>query len=256
MDDAQISQLLFDLDVNGDEVLTENEWVSGYDKFLNLNNCSRNTRFAHLIAPGGGCTIPDTALRAIGIDQLERIYEHVTQHFGSWTVSRVSTLQDDLTRGSLRVSSDNFKRVKLKKAIVVNLYDICENLILPATFRALNGEHCSMVELMATSHQPPDYFCSHWWGQPCIDFLHVLQQHSKDRNLPAVLSWPARYWICAYANSQRALGSDMGGVDLEKSSFYRAMRISRGTISVVDKNGICFSRIWCVYELWESLLYK
>jgi hypothetical protein len=40
------------------------------------------------------------------------------------------------------------------------------------------------------------------------------------------------------------LGDEIGGERLEETSFYRAMMLSRGTVSVLDPNGICFSRIW------------
>jgi hypothetical protein len=31
------------------------------------------------------------------------------------------------------------------------------------------------------------------------------------------------------------------------------MQLSKGTVSVIDDKAICFSRIWCVYELFQSL---
>lgn len=42
---------------------------------------------------------------------------------------------------------------------------------------------------------------------------------------------------------------------LSETPFARALAMSRGTVSVVDKNGTAWSRIWCVYELYQSHLH-
>ena len=62
----------------------------------------------------------------------------------------------------------------------------------------------------------------------------------------------ADFVVCA---SQWLLNDDID-VPLDQTSFSRAMLISQGTLSVVDRNGKCFSRIWCVYELFRSLVRK
>eukprot|EP00658_Telonema_sp_P-2_P010470 TRINITY_DN13949_c0_g1_i5.p1 TRINITY_DN13949_c0_g1~~TRINITY_DN13949_c0_g1_i5.p1 ORF type:complete len:435 (-),score=75.46 TRINITY_DN13949_c0_g1_i5:331-1635(-) len=61
------------------------------------------------------------------------------------------------------------------------------------------------------------------------------------------------YWVCAYALNQHRLGDEIGSTRLEETPFYRALTMSRGTVSVLDSNGVCWSRIWCVYELYLSL---
>ena len=43
----------------------------------------------------------------------------------------------------------------------------------------------------------------------------------------------ARYWICAYANNQWRLDEEITQ-DLEQTSFYRAIKLSKGTLSVLD----------------------
>ena len=50
--------------------------------------------------------------------------------------------------------------------------------------------------------------------------------------------------ICAYANRQFDLASEISGDSLEDTSFFRAMRIARGTISIIDEEGKVFTRIW------------
>ena len=46
------------------------------------------------------------------------------------------------------------------------------------------------------------------------------------------------------ANNQWKLHEEIAQERLEDTSFYRAMMLSRGTVSVLDPEGICFSRIW------------
>merc|ERR1711865_656455 len=43
---------------------------------------------------------------------------------------------------------------------------------------------------------------------------------------------------------------------LTETSFYKAMALARGTLSVVDSNGVCWERIWCIFELYHSVASK
>ena len=38
--------------------------------------------------------------------------------------------------------------------------------------------------------------------------------------------------------------------------FLKAMEISKGTVSILDKECVVYSRIWCIYELYKSLMDK
>lgn len=38
---------------------------------------------------------------------------------------------------------------------------------------------------------------------------------------------------------------DQATKDLMETSFFRAMKLSKGTVSIVDTNGVSWSRIWC-----------
>ena len=49
--------------------------------------------------------------------------------------------------------------------------------------------------------------------------------------------------VCAYANNQWDLGGDVTN-DPANSSFWRALDQAEGMISVIDKNAICFTRVW------------
>merc|ERR1719253_26420 len=131
-----------------------------------------------------------------------------------------------------------------------NLYDIVEHVVKPATQK----KRCSYVELVAAGPQVPQWFVSHWWGQVTVELVNCLLQHSADR----CLSDEAPYWICAFAaiqwNAEEAkdwVAPDWVNVyasnqwyDPSSSPFQKAMRLSVGTVSVIDSNASYFARVW------------
>jgi len=127
-------------------------------------------------------------------------------------------------------------------ARTINLYQVDTWIIRPAT----QPYRCSLVELMCdegTLSQQPSWFCSHWWGEPVLDFIHVVALHTKERSLTK----SAAYWVCAYANNQHDLGADIS-VDPRQTSFYKAMELSDGVLLVLDPAATPFTRIWCCFE--------
>lgn len=161
-----------------------NKWVNGYPSFKMVINKwvnarsrknagtsrklladARLKRMQDLRGPTGGCKIKKTELRAIKLKQLEKIYTHVKRELERrpWKVSRQSR------------STGQWIDIELQDPKEVNLYDVSSvainllnarftmcvftaHVIKPATWHALHGTHCSMVEMMASNEQPPDYF--------------------------------------------------------------------------------------------------
>ena len=50
--------------------------------------------------------------------------------------------------------------------------------------------------------------------------------------------------VYAAANNQHNLDAEISDV-LTETSFYKAIVLARGTVSVVDSDGKCWTRIWC-----------
>mmetsp|Transcript_117685 Transcript_117685/g.344674 ORF Transcript_117685/g.344674 Transcript_117685/m.344674 type:complete len:642 (-) Transcript_117685:204-2129(-) len=126
-----------------------------------------------------------------------------------------------------------------------NLYHLNERLIMPCTA----GFKCSFVELVASraEDQQPEFFVSHWWGEPVVHFVMCLQHFVAARR-------PSRavFWVCAYANNQHDLNGDLADNPAE-SSFKRALDLSKGTLMVLDSNATPFTRVWCAFEVLISL---
>ena len=73
--------------------------------------------------------------------------------------------------------------------------------------------------------------------------MSAVAAHAKARGLEE----SAAYWVCAYANNQHELGSDIA-TDPRQTSFYKAMQLSEGVLVVLDKDATPFTRIWCCFE--------
>lgn len=166
-----------------------------------------------------------TARRGISLGQLERIRAFAEGHCCRWhdTTQPASTSR------------------KMLDMSFLNLYHLNAWCILPAT----SANDCAMVELLAREPQTPEWFCSHWWGEPIRDFVACVQKHASVRQLPQ----DAFYWVCAYANRQHELGQELQA-DPHHSSFYKAMQLSKGVLLILDECGPAtpFTRIWCAFE--------
>ena len=67
-------------------------------------------------------------------------------------------------------------------------------IIKPFTAKAA----CSFVEMVVdegTVDQTPQWFISHWWGEPVRDFIEAVAAHTAVRGLDKT----AAYWVCALA---------------------------------------------------------
>eukprot|EP00930_Biecheleria_cincta_P083151 TRINITY_DN72779_c0_g1_i1.p1 TRINITY_DN72779_c0_g1~~TRINITY_DN72779_c0_g1_i1.p1 ORF type:complete len:669 (-),score=97.88 TRINITY_DN72779_c0_g1_i1:264-2270(-) len=204
-----------------------------YDYRLSLRSIfKRGTeRFAALVGEGAGCSIPQTELRGITLPQLHTALSCATALCMEelWT----STRPEDK---DLPLSHET-----------INLYDLVHYLVKPATA----SRKCSHVELVASGMQTPVWFVSHWWGEAVANFIACLKQHSKDRGLDE----HSPYWVCAYANNQHAIDAELG-VTVEETPFFRALQIAHGTVSILDAEAVVFTRAWCGYELYISVIAR
>jgi len=187
-----------------------------------------NPTFEDLHEGKPGCVIPKPELRAITVGQLNKLTKHVKRRCEpeEWADSRDP---------SNKFTPETF-----------NLYAMDVYVIRPAT----EARECAYVELVAICAQPPKWFCSHWWGEPVLDFVACVVTHALDHgySLEGSKNDPtAGYWVCAYANNQWDLTS-VNAPTLKETSFYKALKLAEGAVSILDSGGMCFARVWCSYE--------
>ena len=177
-----------------------------------------------------GCTIAETPYRAITLRQLREVGQQI-----------VARCEAEQWEGDVRQPDGSFARVRLTP-MTVNLYHLNELFIKPRTL----DRKCSYVELVASSPQKPDWFVSHWWGEPVLLFLRCLERHAADHTYPGEeVDENTAYWVCAYANNQHELGTDVDNPDPSQSAFARAIKLARKKVlSVIDEEGVTYSRIW------------
>ena len=129
-------------------------------------------------------------------------------------------------------------------------------MIKPATEK----QRTSFVELVAFAAQLPDWFVSHWWGEPVFDFVACIEQHVQDHTEKHNYDEEAveqsanetGYWVCAYANNQWRLDEELVD-DLSLTSFRKALALAKGAVSILDRGGKVFTRVWCCYEIYIAL---
>ncbi len=212
--------------------------------------------------------IPQPELRGINLNQLRALCKEI--HY------RCDT--EDWKRSIQGVS------ISLEPE-EVNFNDLNANFVIPQT----KHHACSYVELVASKtstftsqRRKPEWFVSHWWGIPVFDVVRCLEQQAFDRNLDPETT---PFWICALAHSQHSqhsqhspqehtvdnIDSHQSGEnrydeeygdeysqlidtsDLTQSSFYRALRLCKGVISILDRESFTFSRLWCNFEMSLAL---
>ena len=140
----------------------------------------------------------------------------------------------------------------------VSLYDTHKYVIFPFT----EAKKKSFVTCLPSTAGPqPPWFCaSHWWGEPVTKLINCLEQfikdfsdnHSdKDDRNGGWMTVDTPIWICAFGKNQHALG----GYDPRDSGFTKAMRVAKGrTIAILDEEGIVFTMICFLYELFLTLI--
>ena len=121
--------------------------------------------------------IPDPARRGIKLQQLLALKAFIEKH-----------AEDS---GVLRLWVDRSDAPNHKDSL--NLYDLVKYVVNPATAELA----CSFVELVVPEGSEdtatPQWFISHWWGEPVLDFIKCTQEHARVR----ALGEGACYWVCA-----------------------------------------------------------
>jgi len=176
--------------------------------------------------------------RAMTLRNLKAVNGFATAHCGDW--KDVSTYKD--SHGVWVKGSPKFGEIPSMEWL--NLYVMNMWVIMPGC----KAKNCSFVELVASEEQPPKWFCSHWWGERVIDFEASLSLHVHTYKYTE----DTTYWVCAYANRQWAIAGEGISVDPKETPFYKAMHVAKsmkgGTLVVLDKDAVAFTRIWCAFE--------
>jgi len=126
---------------------------------------------------------------------------------------------------------------------MVNFYHLLHWVLMPAT-----QEHrLSYVERITNSYQvrkKPRWMISHWWGNSILDFWVCVSTHAAVRCLDEDTS----YWVYAFAGNHWD-PDPTTSTDPTVAHIWRALSVSYGMLTVIDKAGEVFNRLWCNYEV-------
>mmetsp|Transcript_102453 Transcript_102453/g.235039 ORF Transcript_102453/g.235039 Transcript_102453/m.235039 type:complete len:308 (-) Transcript_102453:473-1396(-) len=102
----------------------------------------------------------------------------------------------------------------------------------------------SFAELLWNEERQAEWFVSHYWGEPVVDFVTCLVEHDE----VYMLAGKALYWVCAYASSQTHIGEELGNKGPLHSPFFRALQLAQGAVLVIDAASEVTRRMWCGFE--------
>ena len=201
---ALVPETKAELDRNADGEVSRSEWTAwmdtvmlsmGTEKFVEacrrslgavrdaLGDCSRLHPWIDLNFDSLGQErrkIDGAHQRGITLPQLRKLMDFLASHADA--DGHLQGWWDRRTGQALRTDK-------------INLYAVADWIIKPFTAK----EACSFVELVVdegTVAQTPQWFVSHWWGEPVRDFVASVEAHAKARG---VEEESAAYWVCAYA---------------------------------------------------------
>jgi len=144
----------------------------------------------------------------------------------------------------------------------VTLYDVDKYITIPYTEESKS----SFVETLPSTAgtQRPRFFVSHFWGEKYFHTMDCIEQMSEDFKMNKEddddkkgggMTEDTPIWIDVFANNQHDLLDNAITVDPRKSGFAKAMEVANyRTLSILDKDGDVFTRIWCILELQLTLI--
>jgi hypothetical protein len=180
-------------------------------------------------------SIPRTEERGIMVKQLEVLLEFIHSRSKHWR-------DDPIVPGWYDFRSGGTVSYK-----AVNLHHVSDWIIKPMTLPV----KCSYVEAIAFSveSQVPSWFVSHWWGEPIRESVASLKAHAKVKH-PDSCGVTSAYWMCAFANNQHKLSSELVD-DPRGSSFFKALGLCEGVVLLLDRHSpaAAFQRLWCNFEI-------
>jgi hypothetical protein len=130
---------------------------------------------------------------------------------------------------------------------------------VPGFVEFKDGVRLSYKEMLHPEPTKPDWFISHWWGDSVLAFFDRCEMHAQSyctkwgqgTDSEAYKSYS--YWVCAYANNQHELATEIVKSPM-KSAFMNALTNSNGCLLMLDENATPFTRIWCDFEIFMTLM--
>ncbi|KAG2494089.1 hypothetical protein HYH03_007729 [Edaphochlamys debaryana] len=125
----------------------------------------------------------------------------------------------------------------------LSMAQLVEEYVKPTTLT----HECRLADLLPRDAlRPGEYFVSHAWLLPYEFTLDQIEAFARSEGLAD----DASFWLDIIAVNQHP-GSRQ---DADIHAFARAVNAAGSTLLVLDEAGTPLKRVWCVYEIWVTLL--
>jgi len=175
------------------------------------------------------------------------------------TLRQLRAIEANIKRRCIKEKWLNYEG-KLLTPKEVTLYDTDKYVIKPFTMKQRQSFVTSLPS--TAGNQPPRWVASHWWGQPIMELIQCIEQFIRDFGINFYddedsrgggMSADTPIWIWAYANNHWERSNNVK--DPKDLGICKASEIAEGrTLTILDKKGTLFHRIWCIYEFSLTLI--
>jgi len=103
----------------------------------------------------------------------------------------------------------------------------------------------SIAEMLCATERIAPWFCTHWWGQPMLEFIDCVLAHARDY----LLGDTALYWLFVFAGNLSAMQLERGAeVSAIEYPFFRAVKLAQGGLLSLDRDSQVTRRAWIAFE--------
>ena len=133
------------------------------------------------------------------------------------------------------------------------IQEVVDKVVVPKTAATV----CCLFDMIPMHYAArPHFFVSHTWSRKYGDLMSMLKTYfgvsaSTDAAAGVVL------WLDIIAINQHPYKDDHGCLQNEDvDSLAKVVHATERTLLCLDKECVALSRIWCVYEVWQTILEK
>lgn len=140
----------------------------------------------------------------------------------------------------------------------LTIAEVVEQVIRPRT----QDDKCCYWDVIPKQHTgPPAFFISHTWSRQLRDLLTILTAHFGIEYDPEAAEEPYSdegssplVWLDILAINQWPYVDAKGLLVDDVSNLANVIKATDKTLFCLDDKGVVLTRIWCLFEIWHTVL--
>lgn len=131
----------------------------------------------------------------------------------------------------------------------VTTADVVGRYVVPETV----AHKCRYIDAMPQAHVGrPNFFVSHKWSSPFRELVAGVDAYVQAHPAYSTVDPTATYlWVDIFIINQH---SDQKQQQEHLGNLHQAIDACTSTLLLLDQKGLVLTRIWCLYEVWNTLL--